>query len=457
MSLAFWMESRLLGASVDLAVLAVLVWAAVRLLRPRPRAAALLWALVLVKPLAGLAAGVPLTLDLEFPVPQLWSPAPALVEAEAVRRAGGAVETTRLSTSSPRPWLPLAWLLGVALTSAWAVADRLRLRSLVRASRPAPPELRVRLVEMAARLGVRRTPRLLVTDVLESPALAGTLSPVILLPSWLAAGGTDEQLDWALRHELMHRKLGDPWAGALREVVRILFFFHPVAWWAGRKWEEAAELACDRALVASDDDAVRYAERLYEMLAAARGRRRAALAPGLFASRTQIGRRIEALLGRPLDAPARLSSRTGFALCATAGVVLLFGLEGCRPAQRLQSEIEITGPEGRFQLDASGVVVWARNHDDVHSVGPGGFVTVREIRGDSTYQVDFRRGPGGGLQRTWTVNGEKRPYDHEARTWQARALPRVAAVVDTGGARRVFRPLHRLHLSAYRALRRLHD
>jgi beta-lactamase regulating signal transducer with metallopeptidase domain len=459
MSLGAWLEARLVGASLDLAVLAVLVWAAVRLLRPRPRLAALLWVLVLVKPLAGLIAGAPLTLDLRLPVPQILREASAArleVETrELPSPAGSRVE--RWSSRVPVPPVALAWALGAAAVAGWALWDRLRLARLIRAAQPAPAALRTRLAEVAARLGVRsRAPRLLVTGALESPALAGTLSPVILLPAWLVESGADEQLDWALGHELMHRKMGDPWAGALRELVRILFFFHPVAWWAGRKWEEAAELACDRALVASEDDAVRYAERLYEILAAARGRRRLSLASGLFASRTQIGRRIEALLGGPLGAPARLSPRGSALFSVAAAALLLVGVEGCRPAHQLQAEIEITGPEGRYQLDADGRIEWARNYDDIRSISPGGFVTVREVQDDTTFEVDFRPLPGGEIERTWSVDGQERPFNHEARVWLARSLPRVAAVVEGPRIRPVFRPFHRIEDRLDRVWRRLH-
>ena len=279
---------------------------------------------------------------------------------------------------------------------------------------------------------------------------------MILLPAWLVETGDGEQLDWALGHELTHRRMGDPWAGALREVVRILFFFHPVAWWAGRQWEEAAELACDRALVASEDDAVRYAERLYEMLAAARGRRRMVLASGLFASRTQIGRRIEALLGGPLGAPARVSHRGAAVLSCAAAAILLVGIEGCRPAQNLQAEIEITGPEGRYQLDAEGRIEWARNYDDILSISPGGFATVREIRDGVTRQVDFRPLPGGDVERRWLVDGEERPFNHEARVWMARSLPRVAAIVEGPQKNRALRPFRRMHDRVHEIVRRLH-
>ena len=475
MSLGAWFEARLLGASLDVALLAVVVWAAVRVLRPRPRIAALLWVLVLVKPLAGLVAGAPLVLDLRLPMPEIVReaseanleietrqlPLPAGTHSPLSRGRGAGGEglgttVTRLSTSIPIPVVALAWALGAAAVAGWAVWDRFRLARLIRAARPAPPALQARLVDAAARLGIRRTPRLLVTEALESPALAGTLSPVILLPAWLVEAGDDERLDWALGHELMHRKMGDPWVCALRELARTLFFFHPVVWWAGRQWEEATELACDRALVASEDDAVRYAERLYEMLVAARGRRRAALASGLFASRTQIGRRIEALLGSPLHAPARLSSRATAALSLIAAAFLLVGIEGCRPAHTVRADIEISGPEGRFQLDADGRIEWERNHVDIERISPGGFVTVREVQEDSTHQVDFRPLPGGEVERTWTVNGEKRPFDHEARVWLARSLPRVAAIVEGSRENRMLRPIRRIEGRVQRILGRLH-
>jgi bla regulator protein blaR1 len=476
MSLGAWLEARLLGASLDCAVLAVLVWAAVRLLRPRPRIAALLWVLVLIKPLAALIAGAPLTLDLRLPMPEILrqaSMASLDVEARQLappagsplsrgRGAGGeglGSTVTRLSSRVPRSPVTLAWVLGAAMVAGWSLWDRLRLARLIRAAQPVSPALQARLSEVAARLGVprrRRAPRLLVTDALESPALAGTLSPVILLPAWLVETGDGEQLDWALGHELTHWRMGDPWAGALREVVRILFFFHPVAWWAGRQWEEAAELACDRALVASEDDAVRYAERLYEMLAAARGRRRAALASGLFASRTQIGRRIEALLGSPLGAPAQVSFRGTAVLSCAAAAILLVGIEGCRPARNFQAEIEITGPEGRYQLDAEGRIEWARAYDDIRSISPGGFATVREIRDGVTRQVDFRPLPGGDVERRWSVDGEERPFDHDARVWMARSLPRVAAIVEGSHKNQALHSFRRLRDRVHEVVRRLH-
>ena len=129
-----------------------------------------------------------------------------------------------------------------------------------------------------------------------------------------------KRLSWSLRHELTHWKARDPWANALRRLFQILFFFHPAAWWAGKQWKEAMELACDRALVRSEHDVTEYVEELYALLTAVQHRRRLGLAGGLFATRTQLGRRIATLLTTPLRFSGRLSrgALAGLAIFAVA-------------------------------------------------------------------------------------------------------------------------------------------
>ena len=65
-------------------------------------------------------------------------------------------------------------------------------------------------------------PRLVVTDVLESPALVGVVRPVVLIPTWMADEGDAAKLDWAMRHELAHCRRLDPFAILVRDVVTTL-------------------------------------------------------------------------------------------------------------------------------------------------------------------------------------------------------------------------------------------
>ncbi|HEX9941723.1 MAG TPA: M56 family metallopeptidase [Thermoanaerobaculia bacterium] len=441
------LSGRLLAASLELAVLAALVGIGARLGRLRsPRVLALLWLLVMVKPLVSLMAG-PLVPALTLDVPLREA---VRIEQEArlapmAPMAGGAAEPASrhrgdqseivLPLPSPRRLaggFAALWAAGVVALVLFGIWDRLRLRRIVVAARPASPALNARLAEVAARFGMTRAPRLLVTRDLESPALAGTLRPVVLLPAWLAEEGTPEQLDWALGHELMHWKLKDPLAGAARQVLQTLFFFHPMAWWVGRRWEEAAERACDRALVASREDAVCYAERLYEMLVKAGSRRRPALASGLFATRTQIGRRIAALLQEPLTGPSRLSASRRFALILLTALALSVGAGSLDLAAGTGSgnaELQLSDDHGRWRLEARGEWAFTADGTDVESLSPGSFLWIEQLKGGPEYRVEFRGLEDGTIERKAFLEGRRQEFDDGVRDWLARTLPKFVRVM----------------------------
>ncbi len=452
------LSERLVGVSVDLAVLALLVWGALRLLRPRsPRLVALLWLLVMVRPLVGLAFGPAILFDL--PAISLGNQGQFVEQREEIRTGPGGraavmtSETVRPSTlAATAGWV---WAAGLTALILAAAVDRLRLLRLLSRAEPAPADLRQRLAATARRLGARgELPALLVTRGLESPALAGSWKPAILIPAWLAEEGSAEQLDWALGHELTHWKAKDHVSGIVRQLFQTVFFFHPVAWWVGQRWEEATELACDRALVSNEEEAASYAERLYEMLARTRGRKRMAVAGGLFATRTQIGRRIAALLYEPVSGP----SSPGLGAAAALSVVALLSLTvgtGCQAHRTgtINADLEVSGPEGRFHLDAEGRFALARNHEDVQSLEPGSRMTIEED-GKENVRIEITAGPDGEIRRVLTVNGERRPYDWQGRLWMARTLPRFAHELERWGHMRpVTRAWRRLEDRAERLLR----
>jgi beta-lactamase regulating signal transducer with metallopeptidase domain/HEAT repeat protein len=375
--LYFLAEEPLLGrlflASVEMAVLAGLVWFVVRIgLNRSARWQSFLWLLVLLKPFMVVAIGalVPVvqfevtpppiqdaekasTLDPSAmqewdspaspPGDTQWRTSPATVEshvdtfpesieppptvpaAPADRAPVTPPQPTNRTWNGPRTLVQL-WVLGVLLLGAYAVFDRWRLRRLVMRAQPAGSELAARYAGVAEALRIKRPPRMRVTESLESPALAGTIRPTVLLPSWMAEDASSAKLDWALRHELTHWKLGDVWALAAQQFAQIVFFFNPVTWWACRKWQEAAELACDRAVVETERDVEEYADNLYQVLAEIHGQRRGLLAGGLFATRTQIGRRIAMLLGNPLKQPARLGTTGAVILLGVAAISLSVGI-----------------------------------------------------------------------------------------------------------------------------------
>jgi beta-lactamase regulating signal transducer with metallopeptidase domain len=341
---------RLFFASAELAVLAALVALAIAGLRIRsPRACAMLWLIVLAKPVVTLAFGAvvpvlrlappdpivaatplpeapPLRSEAVPQVPALELP-PAPLPATPVKPS-----TIAIPMRPPINWSALAprilaslWLTGVVLLLGSTLLDRIRLRRFLARTTSPSAHASAALAEGAASLQLRTAPPLRMTTELESPAVVGWFRSTIVIPQWLNAPENETALAWALRHELTHLKHRDPIANALRRLAQILFFFHPVTWWASQRWEAAVELACDRAVVRTDDDVTAYAEQLYAILVQARQQRQRTMATGLFATRTQINTRIAALLGNSLNTPARLGVAAAATLTLFAGTVFAVG------------------------------------------------------------------------------------------------------------------------------------
>lgn len=387
--------ARLTLVSIELGLLAVGVALLIRLLRVRaPRLRALLWLLVLAKPILGLAIGTPMPLihfqqpavdeavssDVATGSAELDTLIARQLEADRERltaRPAGAILSASSEEASAnkdrsllqaatsnrtRQSLPIGslliglWLAGVIGFVGLTIHDRIRIRKL-RFSASAPPDgLLQRFHSLAKEMKLKLVPRLLISDALESPALVGLVRPVVLLPRWLAEESDSRRLDWLLRHELMHWKLKDPVALVVRRMAEILFYFHPAVWCAGRKWEEAMELACDRALLKTEPDARNYAEQLYRILENQHTRRRA-LCAGLFATRTQIGKRIAALLSNPFRSPAHLGiiSLAGLLVVAVLSLAIGLGFNKALTAQGL-NPFEVGEPAEPEKTALTGVV-----------------------------------------------------------------------------------------------------
>ena len=404
---------RLCFASIELAVLAVVLAAFLRLFPIRSaRLASLLWLVLLIKPAVTLCVP-PLVPVVQFQAPVAVDvlpdraglmahaagpsvvdtanaePAPVLSLPKPIKTRPTALVPSRSSDTLPHspagiadsplaappnparrmPSLPtllvLAWLTGIGLMLFVALVDRLRLAYVLRAATPPLGEVAASHRALARALGLRFLPRLLQTDRLDSPALVGFVRPTILLPGWLVSSGPTSELEWALRHELTHWKHRDPWANLLRQAVQAVFFFHPAAWLAGRKWEEATELACDRALVGTSEEARHYAESLYQLLSRLHARRRRYVPGGLFATRTQVGKRIAALATAACTSPARLGWMSLFTLAVFAALTLVFGGKVVNGASTMPAVEAATVPpsvsENALELDGE---------DDYYEVAP---------------------------------------------------------------------------------------
>jgi beta-lactamase regulating signal transducer with metallopeptidase domain len=151
------------------------------------------------------------------------------------------------------------------------------------------------LLELRARLALRRSVRLLETAEAIVPVTWGVLRPVVLLPGD-SQDWTLERRRYVLLHELAHVKRLDVLFQFVARITCSLYWFNPLVWHALRRLRIERELACDDCVVVTGELAVDYADELVEI---ARSYRSPRLAVGLaMARRSHLEERIVALLDR---------------------------------------------------------------------------------------------------------------------------------------------------------------
>ena len=264
---AFLWQGAVIGAVVALALRAVRAEDA-----QRRHDVALAGALACVATFAGtllvqLQAGSPAS-PIELLLPEL---------------AAGAVLETLLIAPEPASvpgWEVLsawAWLLGCAFMALRGTAQWASARSIVRSA--SPPEARhwtLVLESVGERLGLRRAPRLLVSERLASPALIGWWRPAIVVPVAMLTRLSTAQVEAVLAHELAHLRRSDHAVNALLAIAEVLLFFHPVVWRLLREVRKQRELCTDQLALTVIDEPRLLAEALTN-LEAQRLQTRAAL------------------------------------------------------------------------------------------------------------------------------------------------------------------------------------
>jgi len=338
--------SRLVWTSVQATLLIGLVWLIGRQL-PRLSAAtrSLLWWLLGVQLLLGIALPTPVSLPLLSPTPVAEVATPPTAPAPAATRehriggfgpsfAGASTDAfvavtapsaspLRAAPTTTTPWRwPLVvlalWLAGLIAQMLIAGRQWREARAIVRASRPLDDHaLQATGVTQARMLGLRRCPELRVSDAIRSPQVSGLWHPIVLLPTQQHLSTEDASL--ALAHELTHLRRGDLWMGWLPALAQRLFFFHPLVAWAMREYALHREAACDAQVLQQNSTAPQDYGRLLLRLGVAHPLH-AGLA-GASPTFHNLKRRLTMLQHSAQDTTSRVRSWLLVALIATVGVL----------------------------------------------------------------------------------------------------------------------------------------
>jgi len=200
------------------------------------------------------------------PVQNTTEPTMAKVEPSPATQDFRPAETS----TSRITWL--GWLLGVWGTVVVAHCVRIlwqhgRLARLLRQATSADATLAALVGEAACRLGLRRVPQTVLTEVDCSPFVCGIRRGVLVLPRELTATLSATELNHVLLHELAHVRRLDLLWGWIGELARVVYFFHPVVHWIAYRIRLERELACDQlAMATSGQGAAEYAATLVRVV-----------------------------------------------------------------------------------------------------------------------------------------------------------------------------------------------
>lgn len=148
-----------------------------------------------------------------------------------------------------------AWLLGAgSVVSLGAFGYRRSLRGILRGAVKTDALLAKSIASVAAEIGLRSLPRVVQSAAVGSPAVAGLLRPMLLLPATFPAGFTASEARLVLLHELTHLKRRDLPLNWLLCALQALHWFNPLLWLAFAQMRADREAACDAQVLATDPE-----------------------------------------------------------------------------------------------------------------------------------------------------------------------------------------------------------
>ncbi len=162
---------------------------------------------------------------------------------------GSSAARTQLLELDWREALVAVWISGAVLTLLFAVITTIRLKRRIKKGGTQVPEKWKQAADrIKAEMGLAGKVSIVMMKGFVSPALNVSFKPVIIMPFEILSQD-EEQVEFTLRHELMHLRRRDHIVCLLLMALRIVYWFNPVVWLAAKYMKMDMETACDSMVV----------------------------------------------------------------------------------------------------------------------------------------------------------------------------------------------------------------
>ncbi len=159
------------------------------------------------------------------------------------------------------------WSIGVAICFAAAMWRNGQVRRRWIGNEVASPAWFAAICrESAAKIGLRRLPRVVISEAAPGPAVVGAIRPVVVVPASIVSDADRQPLEHVLLHEFAHVRRRDAVAGRFCQLVQIVYWFHPIVGLARKQLETLREICCDELVArAMSGEAESYRRTLLNM------------------------------------------------------------------------------------------------------------------------------------------------------------------------------------------------
>jgi beta-lactamase regulating signal transducer with metallopeptidase domain len=242
-----------------------------------------------------------------------------------------------------RTVLGLLWAIGIIGSMAYVAALGRRLnRQIRRSGREVPPYI-IELIEACKLdLGIKDGLQVTMHDWLNSPALSVALRPRLLLPASLLQMDR-QQVEFGIRHELMHYRRKDHLMTLLLMVLRCVHWFNPIVWLSFPQIQTDMETLCDVRVTAhlQKTERVRYINTMVEL--SCRPNVGYVLGMGVHKGRKALEKRVKGIFMK-----RKTKTSVRMAAVIAAGIMLMTCFTtACQPTP--EKEIVINKGDGKLQ------------------------------------------------------------------------------------------------------------
>lgn len=203
----------------------------------------------------------------EFSAPRTDEPSAAnvpIVNAATLRSDSPVAATHDLIARHAIFLFSSTWIVGIVTSLLILTRRSSSFHNFIRRAGQTDKALCRRVQSLARSAGLKRSPEVIAVRGIVSPMLWGIGPRVrLIVPTTLFENLPSAACDALLLHELGHFSRGDQWVRLVELMAQVLFWWHPVVWWARHEIEAAEEQCCDAWVVQRQAGSPRtYAEAL---------------------------------------------------------------------------------------------------------------------------------------------------------------------------------------------------